>query len=189
LQGTGIYLNSELTSCLKRKNERIKRANRQLKESEASLKVINATKDKFFSIVSHDLKNPFTSLLSISEMFKDSYDSLEDDERKDSIGRIHNSMKHIYNLLENLLTWSRAQSNRIQFNPANFNLSKVLQENYNLYSLAAEKKKIKLEAHFNDDIMAFGDREMINTVVRNLLNNALKFTPTGKKGLPGSENK
>ncbi|HBH49397.1 MAG TPA: hypothetical protein DDX98_12190 [Bacteroidales bacterium] len=166
---------------LEEKNERIKRANRQLKESEASLKVINATKDKFFSIVSHDLKNPFTSLLSISEMFKDSYDSLEDDERKDSIGRIHNSMKHIYNLLENLLTWSRAQSNRIQFNPANFNLSKVLQENYNLYSLAAEKKKIKLEAHFNDDIMAFGDREMINTVVRNLLNNALKFTPTGKK--------
>jgi signal transduction histidine kinase len=142
---------------------------------------MNATKDKFFSIISHDLKNPFTSLLSISETMKENYDFFEEEEKKTSVQKIHGSIQHIYNLLENLLTWSRTQTGRIQFNPTSFNLSKLLEENCRLYMQTASKKNIRLLSDIGKDIMVYGDSNMINAVVRNLLNNALKFTPSGKK--------
>lgn len=166
---------------LKEHNEQINRAYVQLKQSEEALLELNATKDKFFSIISHDLKNPFASLMSISEMMKENFGALDDEEKLDGIQRIHGSIENIFSLLENLLTWARSQSGRIDFNPSDFNISKVLQENYNLFKLAAERKKIRLESEFEEDLMAYADREMINTIVRNLVNNAIKFTPENKQ--------
>jgi ligand-binding sensor domain-containing protein/signal transduction histidine kinase len=165
---------------LEQQNEQIREANRLLRESEQELLTTNATKDKFFSIISHDLKNPFTSLLSLSEMLKDSYGSLDEEEKKGSVMRIFSSVKQLYSLLENLLTWSRTQSNRINFQPADFNLSNLLWENYNLYGPVAEGKAIHLKAEIQENLNAYGDRDMVNTVIRNVLNNAIKFTPEGK---------
>ena len=165
---------------LKIQNERINLANQKLTESEENLMLMNATKDKFFSIISHDLKNPFASLLSISETMSDNFDSFENEEKRISVQKIHTSIKHIYHLLENLLTWSRTQSGKIQFNPTRFNLTLLLNENYNIYQLTANKKNIKLISNFQDDCSVYGDRDMINSVIRNLLNNALKFTPISK---------
>jgi signal transduction histidine kinase len=165
---------------LQEQNERINNTNKKLTLSEQNLKLINATKDKFFSIISHDLKNPFTSLLSISETMKENYDSFEEEEKKNSVQRIHGSIKNIYNLLENLLTWSRTQTGRIQFNPEKFNLSNLLEENCSLFAHTASKKDIKLISNYQDGLIVNGDRNMINAVVRNLLNNGLKFTATGK---------
>lgn len=166
---------------LEENNERINNANKQLKRSEQNLKLINATKDKFFSIISHDLKNPFTSLLSISETMKENYEFFEEEEKRSSTERIHGSIRNIYNLLENLLTWSRTQTGRIQFNPEKFNLSELLKENFILYSPTASKKNIELVANYEEGIMVLGDRNMINAVIRNLLNNGLKFTFPGKR--------
>jgi signal transduction histidine kinase len=174
---------------LKIQNERINLANKKLTISEKNLKVMNATKDKFFSIISHDLKNPFASLLSISESMNDNYDSFDDEEKKICVQKFHNSAKYIYHLLENLLTWSRTQKGNIQFEPVQFNLSKLLNENYNLYKLAAQDKNIKLLSNFQENCIVYGDREMINSVIRNLLNNALKFTPSGKSVEMGAHEK
>jgi len=161
---------------LRIQNERINRINRKLAESEKNLKEINATKDKFFSIISHDLKNPLTSLLSISESMLEVDVKSFEDEKLSGIRKIHESIWQIHDLLENLLTWSRSQTGRLKFEPVHFNLSKLIEVNLNLHRIPAEKKGIKLTSRYPEEIYAYGDRDMINMVIRNLLNNAVKFT-------------
>jgi ligand-binding sensor domain-containing protein/signal transduction histidine kinase len=161
---------------LRIQNERINRINRKLAESEKNLKEINATKDKFFSIISHDLKNPLTSLLSISESMLEVDMKPVEDEKLSGIRKIHESIRQIHDLLENLLTWSRSQTGRLKFEPVDFNLSKLIEVNLNLHRIPAEKKGIKLTSRYHEEIYAYGDRDMINMVIRNLLNNAVKFT-------------
>ncbi|UCG27049.1 MAG: hypothetical protein JSV24_08730, partial [Bacteroidales bacterium] len=166
---------------LKIQNERIRLANIKLAESEKDLVELNATKDKFFSIISHDLKNPFSSLLAISDILLENFKISPEKENISGIRKIQESVKQIYNLLENLLTWSRVQTGRLEFEPVNFNLSNVIQENLNLHRLAAEKKGIILLSDIPDDLMVYGDREMINAVIRNLISNAVKYTGKGGK--------
>lgn len=164
---------------LRIQNERINNANRKLAESERNLKEINATKDKFFSIISHDLKNPLTSLLSISESMLEVDIQPGEEEKLSGIRNIHESIRQIHDLLENLLTWSRSQTGRLKYEPVNFNLSKLIEINLNLHRIPAEKKGIKLTCRSPEGIYAYGDRDMINMVIRNLLNNAVKFTSSG----------
>lgn len=172
-------LKIKTNKLLRSQNRQIKEANRQLSESEQRLRQMNATKDKFFSIISHDLKNPFTSLMSISDLMTENYDASDEADRKQCITKIHSSVKQIYNLLENLLTWSRSQRGKISFQKKPFNLSMLIHENANLYRMAAEKKGIRIMTEVKDHLMAFGDRDTINTVIRNLTGNAIKFTPSG----------
>jgi signal transduction histidine kinase/ligand-binding sensor domain-containing protein len=162
-------------------NQQISEANEALRESEKNLMELNATKDKFFSIISHDLKNPFTSLLSISELMVENFDAADREEHRAGFKKIHNSVKHLLDLLENLLTWSRSQRGRIKYDPTRFNLSSLIQENVNLHKLLAEKKGIMLLSPDNQDVYAYGDRDMINSVIRNLMTNAVKFTEPNKK--------
>ena len=164
---------------LQLQNIQIKEANHRLIESETRLTEMNATKDKFFSIISHDLKNPFTSLMSISDVLVTNYDESDEEDRKLCLTRIDSSVKQIYALLENLLTWSRSQRGKICFHQKPFDLSTLISENANLYRLAAEKKNIRIKVNSPENIVAIGDRDTINTVIRNLMGNALKFTPMG----------
>ena len=92
---------------------------------------------------------------------------------------MHKSAEEIFNLLENLLTWSSSQRGRIEYTPGKFNISTLVQVNMNLHKLPAEKKEVSLTSGIDDDLMAYGDREMINTVIRNLINNAVKFSHKG----------
>jgi signal transduction histidine kinase len=172
-------LKAKTNKLLTIQNEKIRITNQKLTESEKNLKELNATKDKFFSIISHDLKNPFSSLLSISESLFQNFPTIDEQEKQFGMEKIHNSVKHIYNLLENLLTWSRSQTGKLQYRPVYFNLSDMIRENISLYRLQAEKKDIHLFTSERKQMRAFGDPEMIKTVIRNLLNNAIKFSKTG----------
>lgn len=174
-----LLLKVRTNKILRIQNENIRIANQKLAESEKKLMNLNATKDKFFSIISHDLKNPFSSLLSITDLLIRNFNTSDEKEKISGIQKIQDSMQQIYNLLENLLTWSRSQSGRIQYEPVQFNLSNVIQENYNLHKTIAGKKEIHLAVNITENLSVYGDREMINTVVRNLINNAVKFTDAG----------
>lgn len=165
---------------LRIQNEKVFQANQKLSESEKNLKELNATKDKFFSIISHDIKNPFTSLLSISELMSTDYESMDDEEKEQGIKRVHDSGKRIYKLLENLLTWSRAQSGRVVFKPLHLNLEEVAKENLQLMEETASKKGIKLTFDIPDVAIAYCDKDMVETILRNLLINAIKFSHEGQ---------
>ncbi len=149
------------------------------KQSEEQLKKLNATKDTFFSILAHDLKNPFSSLHSMSEILVANYHDLEDEDKIMALKKMHKSSEQIFSLLENLLTWSNSQRGHIQYTPEIFNLSMLIKINMNLNKLPADKKGVALTTNFADDLQAFGDREMTNTVIRNLINNAIKFSNKG----------
>lgn len=174
-------LNQRTNKLLQEQYDQIKIAHNQLQISENNLKELNATKDKFFSIISHDLKNPFTSVLSISELMATNFENTDPDDIRFGVNKIHQTNKHIYELLENLLTWSKTQRGNITIEEVKFNLSKIIETNINILKLAAEKKNIEIENNTDEDLCAVADREMISTVFRNLVNNAIKFTPPGKK--------
>lgn len=176
-----FLVRSRTNRLLKSQNLQISQANEALKKSEKNLMELNATKDKFFSIISHDLKNPFSSLLSISELMVENFDETDHADHRAGFRKINQSVKHLLNLLENLLTWSRSQRGRIKYEPIRFNLTALIQENINLHRLAAEKKGITLCARDEEVIYAYGDRDMINSVIRNLLTNAVKFTDRDRK--------
>ncbi|MBN2597420.1 two-component regulator propeller domain-containing protein [Labilibaculum sp.] len=164
-----FLLNTRTNKLLIQQNERISSTNLQLKE-------LIATKDKFFRIISHDLKNPFTSLLSISEMIQENYDLVEDEEKRTGIQKIHESVKHIYTLLENLLTWSKSQTNKIDFHAEIFNLTDLVEQSICLYKASADKKEIKIVMLNSEKNLAFADQNMCSLIVRNLINNAIKFS-------------
>jgi signal transduction histidine kinase len=179
---TFIYfylLNKRTNRLLTLQNQEIYASNKKLKESQKQLEELNATKDKFFSIVAHDLKNPFTSLLSISELMSKNYDTLDEEDKISSIESFHRSARRIFTLLENLLTWSRSQTGGIEFKPVEFNISSLAIDCIKLFKLPAQKKGIKLQLETTKNIQAYGDPEMINTVIRNLVHNAIKYSNSG----------
>ncbi|MCD4695611.1 MAG: tetratricopeptide repeat-containing sensor histidine kinase [Bacteroidales bacterium] len=172
---------------LKRKNEQITLQKDQLIETlhslskrEKELEEANITKDKFFSIIAHDIKNPFSSILGFSKLLKEDIDNLNRKEQKKYAEIISESSENLFKLLENLLQWSRAQTNKIEFNPEIFNLPDLLFSNIGIYKNAAIRKEIKIITDFNSRVEVFADKGMADVVIRNLLSNAIKFTK--KKG-------
>jgi len=175
----------KLESKVRERTAEISLQKEKVEESELQLKELNATKDKFFSILAHDLKNPFSNLYSMSELISVNYENMDEEDKILTLQKINKSAEFIYNLLDNLLTWSKSQRGRIDYNPGIFNLSTLVQVNMNLHRIHAENKGVILESEVQDEIMAFGDREMINTVLRNLVNNAVKFTAKGGSVMVG----
>ncbi|MCK4922966.1 MAG: PAS domain S-box protein, partial [Bacteroidales bacterium] len=169
---TGLVIVSREITDRKESEEKLAKQKYELDE-------LNNTKDKFFSILAHDLKNPFTNLYSLGELLIKNYDVLEEEDKIEGLKKMHKSSAFIYELLENLLTWSRTQRGKIEYNPAIFDLAKIAEVNVNLHKIPAETKGISLVSKYKEDIQAYGDREMINAVIRNLLNNAVKFTNSG----------
>ncbi len=152
--------------------------NSSLEQQKDELNELNAMKDTFFSILAHDLKNPFSSLYALSDLVVENYEQMEEEERLTSMKKINQSSELIYNLLENLLTWSRTQRGDIAYSPEAFNLTTLVEVNMNLHRVPAEKKGIKFISELPEKVMALADREMINTVLRNLVNNAVKYSHT-----------
>ncbi len=156
-----------------------KKAEEQLIKYADELKTLNASKDKFFSIISHDLRSPFNALLGITEYISQSYNDLTPTEIRDSIANIYASSQKLYNLILNLLEWSRLQTGRFDTDKSKIELSQLIEEAKNPYSGAAITKNIKIETDVTKDIIVFADKYMIETVLRNLISNAIKFTNTG----------
>ena len=172
-------LKKQKAALLLEKYSIAKEANEQLEKSEENLKKLNATKDKFFSIIAHDLKSPFNALLGLSELLKERAKTLSPEDVYEYGHTIHSSSKKLYALLENLLQWARTQTGKIPFNPATFNLNEVLTNNISIQELTAKTKNIAIEFESIEDFRVEADIEMVNTIMRNLLSNAVKFTPSG----------
>jgi signal transduction histidine kinase/tetratricopeptide (TPR) repeat protein len=149
------------------------------RRSNQKLLEINATKDKLFSIIGHDLKSPLNSLSAFSSLLINHAESLTKEEIKMLSQDLDKSLKNLFNLLENLLEWGRSQSGNIDFKPEPFDLSEVLKENMELLRGAADTKRISLVNNNNSVWVVNAHRNSINTVVRNLISNAIKFTPEG----------
>jgi len=140
---------------------------------------INADKDKFFSIMSHDLRGPFTSLLGNAQLMVSTADELSADDVRHMSNAILKGARSALSLLDNLLTWSRMQRCAIEFFPQQLPLNMLAQKTIDLLEQVAADKDIDLENAIDDDLVAFADKNMVDTVIRNLTSNALKFTPCG----------
>jgi len=149
---------------------------REKKKMADQLYELSATRDKFMSIISHDLRSPFTGILGFSDLLAKDYDDLTDNERKLFITNIQNSAHNAFKLLENLLEWSRMQTGKIQFYPEMINLQQAVLETFFLLQPIADKKEIHLLSEVPPDIMVYADSNSLLTIIRNLISNALKFT-------------
>jgi signal transduction histidine kinase len=141
-----------------------------------ALEIANATKDKFFSIIAHDLKNPFASILFIGSFISKEMHTDSVEEIKKKVDMIISAADSGYKLLENLLTWSRSQIGSITFQPAELDLEKVIRQCMDLISTQAEAKNIRIQFDHSGDLNFKTDEAMFNHILRNLLTNAVKFT-------------
>jgi PAS domain S-box-containing protein len=151
----------------------------QLRQYAEELKELVATKDKFFGILAHDLRNPFSSLFVASELLYENVPNYDVERTREFIKILNDSAKHGYDILENLLEWSRTQTGTINYNPEPLNIAETVNINLSTIKTAAISKQISLYAEVPGEIQITSDRNMLNTILRNLLNNAIKFTPKG----------
>jgi signal transduction histidine kinase len=149
--------------------EKIKRVNTELVE-------INAVKDKFFSIISHDLRSPLGGLMGILEILEDGYGSMEDDEIREIITEAASSSKLAFNLMENLLEWSRIQTGKIPYEPEKIEILPMLQKIESLFIQNLKNKEIEFIIDVELGISVYADIKMTETILRNLISNAIKFT-------------
>lgn len=161
----------------------------QLKTQAEELKYQIKTKDKFFSIVSHDLKNPLTTIIGFSELLDNNFDNLDPDKIKEFIHYINESSKYSNDILNELLTWSRIQRGALRSDRTNCNLSHILNSNIEGHIPQAKAKNINLNFDFNSELPICADENMISTVIRNLISNAIKFTPNGGEIFVSSKEK
>lgn len=148
----------------------------ELKTNEQKLSQLNATKDKFFSIIAHDLKNPFNVLIGLSDIVISDPDVRNSEEFEEIIEGIFQTAKSGYNLLENLLEWARSQTDELEYKPAVVNMNDIVSLNTALFREAARAKKIEICNFIKHDLKIFADYNMLNFIVRNILNNAIKFS-------------
>lgn len=150
--------------------------NNELAHAIEELQSVNKTKDRFFSIIAHDLKNPINTIMGFSELLMLRKKVLPDTKKDNFISLIHDSSLRINDLLKNLLQWARSQTGTIQFNPKEHNLNTLIKGNIELLETMAHKKDISIHFHSSIDTKCSFDANMINTVLRNLGQNAIKFT-------------
>lgn len=159
----------ERTLQIEEQNKLIVSKNQELNE-------LNKTKDKFFSIIGHDLGNQFNIIVGFLEVLVTDFKKLDSGKVEHHLTNIYNSSKQAFNLLENLLTWARMQTNRIHYNPEKFNVSKKISESLELLIGASTKKNIDIEVFSEEEVNVSADINMFSTVFRNLVANAIKFT-------------
>ncbi|MDZ7767269.1 MAG: tetratricopeptide repeat-containing sensor histidine kinase [Melioribacteraceae bacterium] len=164
-----------------RKYKAHKATNKKLIESEKRLKELNKTKDLFFSIIAHDLKGPFNSLLGITEMLSEDINILSEEEINNLSREVNQNARNVYRLLENLLIWSSTQLGKYQYQAEEFDLNEVVTQSINLYRKMSKDKELTLDLNLGNNTTVVADKNMIDSVIRNLINNAIKFTNRGGK--------
>lgn len=169
----------ERTHALQEANEELQAQKEEIKHQKDKLEELNHTKDKFFSIISHDLKNPLNAMIGFAELLDRSFDTFPDEKKKKFVNIISGSSKNLFALLENLLHWARSQSGAITFKPKNIPVDEIINETISTLSHHAAKKYITLKYHSHSGLMVFVDQNMLSTVIRNLASNAIKFSKAG----------
>jgi signal transduction histidine kinase len=153
----------------------------QLIETTAELKKSMSAKDHFFSILSHDLRGPLTSTLSLTQMITENSFGGDENEKHNAMKLIESTLQNSIALFDDILVWSATQSNRMPFIQENLHLRDVVNNNMQLLMLGAHKKSLVLVNQINNDFWINADRNMLNTILRNLLANAIKFSKQGGK--------
>jgi signal transduction histidine kinase len=143
------------------------------------LQKLNADKDRFISILGHDLRSPFNALLGLSELLKENIQEYHIDEIKDIVGDINKTAQNTFNLLEDILVWARAQQGKIPFKPQNLNFTDISKNVLEILKPSAYAKNIAINYSATYHLNVFTDAEMLKTVLRNLVSNAIKFTNNG----------
>jgi len=166
---------------LSKQKEEIEKAKIELEHAYHDIHDLNATKDKFFSIIAHDLRNPLGSFKEITRLLHESYDDFSEDDRKEFLEMLKHSSENIHSLLENLLEWSRTQRGTLDFNPVRFNLRDIVENTISLHRINADTKSIHINNDVSPDTFLIADPNLMTTVIRNLISNAIKFTP--EKGI------
>ena len=156
------------------KNKKI--VNDELNQLNLQLSEVNKTKDKFLSIIAHDLRGPYQTTLGLSQFISDDFEALGKDDLKGSIKNLNSSLKNQYNLLNDLLHWAELQGGSFTLETEKIKLIESVSNVNSLLQLAAQKKNIKLFNNVNDDIFVSADKNMLHLVLRNLISNSIKFT-------------
>ncbi len=185
LSKVGVFLDlyhqrvklEELVSQLNAKNTALENEISQRKLAEAALQKANNDKDKLFSIISHDLKDPFQVMLGNAKWMMTRLETLSKTDMQEMAASIYKSARNTYNLLEDLLTWSRLQRDRIDFDPAPVELHTLAEHTVTLLEEMALSKNIRLVNTIETGLYVHADEFMVDTIIRNLTVNALKFTP------------
>jgi signal transduction histidine kinase/ligand-binding sensor domain-containing protein len=167
------------TKELKEANEQLKSEIETRQKTEIQLLSANQTKDRFFSIIAHDLKSPFNALLGLTEVLNNEYESFNEDEIKELIFVLRKSIEDLYNLLENLLSWSISQRGLLVMQKEDINFSELLTEVFQLLSNQAKQKSIRLISEVISSANVYSDKSSLSTIMRNMVSNAIKYTPQG----------
>lgn len=168
-------LNKELVD----RNVEIEEINSNLIKSEAESRELNATKDKFLSIIAHDLKNPIAGIMLTSELLVNYYDKLDKDKLETKLIEINTTTVKLKDLLDTLLEWARASTGNIPYNPYEVDVDTILKNLGNLFSANLQNKNINFEVENNTNCKVIADEKMLDTILRNITSNAIKFTPEG----------
>jgi len=171
----------EQNRTLQSLNKKIESSNQQLAKQASDLKELNAQKNRFFSILAHDLRNPFSGFIGMTNLLRNSWKTMQEDELEDFIVTLDDTADKVNKLLENLLKWSQVQLDSLVFEKSRFNLKNLVDDVIELKKTNANKKKLNLINNIDPKVQLFADEQMTQMVVRNLLSNAIKFTP--KEGL------
>ena len=164
-----------------------KKAEEKLQEYTRELEELNASKDKFFSVIAHDLKSPFQGLLGFTDLLMDDFDVVQKSDIKHYVQNIRNASYNTYALLENLLEWARMQSGRIQVNPVRVNLSDEISDTLEILNSNAIRKGISIVNKVEGDLILFADQNMIKSIIQNLISNAIKFSHPRSQVIISSE--
>ncbi len=151
----------------------------QLRQREKELQNLNVTKDTLLSIISHDLKTPFFNIIGLGELLLNDFDSYDDKMKKELITNMVDSSRASHNLLDNLLNWTRIQTGKIIYDPVNANVKTIISEVIDFVSSQARNKEVNCSFKASEEITVFADNNMLQTIIRNLVTNAIKYTPRG----------
>ncbi len=158
---------------------KLKEAELEIRKKNEELIKLNAEKDKFFSIIAHDLRNPLWALMQLSEFLIEDAETMSNEDREQMIRNLGESASNAYKLLENLLEWSRMQRGYIFYNPQALNVSDTIAGSIKILRDSASLKNIKIRIFCSSELMMTADKNMTDVVLRNLVSNAIKFTPNG----------
>jgi signal transduction histidine kinase len=158
-----------------------KRIENEINDKNEQLLKVNAEKDKFFSIIAHDLRSPLSSFLGITQMFAEDLSSMKQADLQEMAVSMEKSASNLYRLLENLLEWAKMQRGLIPFNPVVVTLGSTVSESMEMLLESIKNKEIEITIDIPDDIRVVVDTNMLQTVIRNYVSNAVKFTPRGGK--------
>jgi signal transduction histidine kinase len=158
---------------------KLKEAEEEIARQKLQLEQLNATKDKFFSIIGHDLRSPFGNFIGITNLILQNFGDYDKEKLLQYIIKLNRSAQNSYNLLENLLAWAKSQRGTLSYNPKDADLTEIIEENIALLMPFAERKNLQIKQEYARKFFISFDEDMINTVVRNLLFNALKYSNPG----------